>query len=74
MASVVYCNPLLLRRQETRQMSSHTANKVPDDSAGVDKVLAEVRQWLDTIQYGAIEIMIHDGRVVQLEKREKKRY
>ena len=28
---------------------------------------------LRTIRYGAIELVIHDGRVVQLEKREKVR-
>ena len=34
-------------------------------------LLHELRQALRSIRYGTIEIVIHDGRVVQLERREK---
>ena len=34
----------------------------------------ELRQALQAIRYGAIELVIHDGRVVQLERREKVRF
>jgi len=37
-------------------------------------LLRELRQALRTIRYGAIEIVIHEGRVVQLELREKLRF
>jgi len=33
----------------------------------------ELRRALRSIRYGAIELVIHDGRVVQLEWREKVR-
>jgi hypothetical protein len=33
----------------------------------------ELRNALSSIRYGAIELIIHDGRVVQLERREKVR-
>jgi hypothetical protein len=33
----------------------------------------ELRDALTSIRYGAIELVIHDGRVVQLERREKVR-
>jgi hypothetical protein len=33
----------------------------------------ELRSALSSIRYGAIELVIHDGRVVQLEWREKVR-
>jgi hypothetical protein len=36
-------------------------------------LLRELRQALGTIRYGTIELVIHDGRVVQLERREKVR-
>ena len=36
-------------------------------------LLRELRQALRTIRYGAVELVIHDGRVVQLERREKVR-
>ena len=37
-------------------------------------LLVELRQALRSIRYGTIELVIHDGRVVQLERREKVRF
>jgi hypothetical protein len=37
-------------------------------------LLRELCQALRGIRYGTIEIVIHDGRVVQLERREKVRF
>jgi hypothetical protein len=34
----------------------------------------ELVEALRSIRYGAIELVIHDGRVVQLERREKVRF
>ena len=34
-------------------------------------LLRELCQALREIRYGAVELVIHDGRVVQLERREK---
>ena len=39
-----------------------------------ENVLAEIKRQLAQIQYGSLEISIHNGQVVQLEKREKKRW
>jgi hypothetical protein len=38
------------------------------------KFLRELRKALRSIRFGAIELVIHDGRVVQLELREKVRF
>ena len=47
----------------------------PDDSLSLPPaVLRELRQALRSIRYGAIELVIHDGRVVQLERHEKVRF
>ena len=43
----------------------------PDE---IDAVLAKVRQALAKIRYGAVEIIIHNSRVEQLEAREKIRF
>ncbi|WP_331346679.1 YezD family protein [Cellvibrio sp. UBA7661] len=40
----------------------------------IDDVLAEVKRQLAHIRYGSVEIQIHNGQVVQLESREKKRW
>jgi hypothetical protein len=59
-----------------------THSTIPAESdAGPDNILPlspallrELRRALLAIRYGAIEIVIHDGRVVQLERREKVRF
>lgn len=33
----------------------------------------ELKNALESIRYGSVELVIHDGRVVQLERREKVR-
>ncbi|AQT60744.1 hypothetical protein CBP51_08745 [Cellvibrio mixtus] len=38
-----------------------------------DDVLEEIKNQLAQIQFGSLEIQIHNGQVVQLERREKKR-
>ena len=35
--------------------------------------LAAIARALKDLQYGSLEIVVHDGRIVQLERREKVR-
>lgn len=45
------------------------------ESPAIDEdVLKEIKQALSQIQYGSLEISIHNGHIVQLERREKKRF
>ena len=37
-------------------------------------LVRELRHALTSIRYGSIELIIHDGRCVQLERREKVRF
>jgi hypothetical protein len=39
-----------------------------------EDVLAEIKRQLAHIQYGSLEIQIHNGQIVQIESREKKRW
>ncbi|MCE3251540.1 MAG: hypothetical protein K0Q67_550 [Cellvibrio sp.] len=39
-----------------------------------ENVLEEIKQQLALIQFGSLEIQIHNGQVVQIERREKKRW
>jgi hypothetical protein len=61
-------------------MRSHSTLPAQPDSGPDDTLplppalLRELRQALLAIRYGAIELVIHDGRVVQLERREKVRF
>lgn len=61
-------------------MATHPAVPASLD-AGLDNsiplpplLLRELLEALRSIRYGAVELVIHDGRVVQLERREKVRF
>lgn len=50
---------------------SHPAKPL-DPPAGVTPgVLQEILRAIEGIQFGSVEIVIHDARVVQIESREK---
>lgn len=51
-------------------MANHTAESVTISEA----LLAEIKFQLARIQFGSLEIQVHNGQVVQLESREKKRW
>lgn len=51
-------------------MANHSAEPVTIN----DDVLEEIKYQLAQIQFGSLEIQIHNGQVVQLERREKKRW
>lgn len=39
-----------------------------------NELLEKIRQALEKIQYGSVEIVVHDSRVVQIESRERIRF
>jgi len=51
-------------------METHRTGQaaIPED------VLEEIKQQLALIQFGSLEIQVHNGQVVQIERREKKRW
>jgi hypothetical protein len=36
-----------------------------------EKDLKKIREFLETIQYGSVTIIIQDGKILQIEKNEK---
>jgi hypothetical protein len=59
----------------TQPTLSAVSDAGPDDTPSLPPaLLRELWQALRAIRYGAIELVIHDGRVVQLERREKVRF
>jgi hypothetical protein len=61
----------------TEKNRSALSTNTPGPSAGspgaVDDVLAQISAAIKQIRYGSVELTIHDGRVVQIERREKTR-
>jgi hypothetical protein len=43
-------------------------------STGSDDLVQRVLRAIEGIHYGAVEIVIHDSRVVQIERKEKLRF
>jgi len=39
-----------------------------------DAVIQEIKQLLAQIKFGSLEISVHNGQVVQIERREKRRF
>ena len=56
-------------------MTTHPpADPGPDGAGPLPRpLLRALLQALASLRYGAIELTVHDGRVVQLERREKVR-
>lgn len=49
------------------------ANHHAEPASIAEDVLEEIKFQLAQIQFGSLEIQIHNGQIVQLERREKKR-
>ena len=46
----------------------------PKESDSAGETLESVRKALAGLSYGSIEITVHDGRVVQIERKERIRF
>ena len=44
------------------------------DNKGKQHILKEITDAIESIDYGEVVIAIHDSMIVQIEKREKKRF
>lgn len=53
--------------------SENNATCQPREPATADRTRARILAALDGIRYGAVEIIIHDGKVVQIERKERLR-
>jgi hypothetical protein len=50
------------------------ANAQAGGEQHLSDILNEIKQQLAMIEYGSLEIQVHNGQVVQIERREKKRW
>lgn len=49
--------------------------KDPNKSVSeVDEAIVRLREALETIRFGSVEFIIHDGRVLQIDRKEKLRF
>ena len=52
---------------------SQDLQKAPAKAADESKWLELVTQYVKNIRYGVVEIVVHDSKVIQIEKTEKVR-
>lgn len=50
---------------------SHSIGKLPTQSA---ETLQQIITALTGLEYGSVEITLHQGRIVQIERRERMRF
>lgn len=56
-------------------MALHNAQLPPDaDRPPEDSALAAIRESLGRLRFGSIAVTVHDGRIVQLDITEKRRF
>jgi hypothetical protein len=56
-------------------MALHNAQTRPDgDRSAEDPALAAIRESLGRLRFGSIAVTVHDGRIVQLDVTEKRRF
>lgn len=55
--------------QADRQLSA-----AHSDGADLERVMREIVRSLRSLRYGSLEIVVHDSRVVQIERKEKLRF
>lgn len=49
--------------------------KDPNKSVSeVEEAVVRLREALETIRFGSVEFIIHDGRVLQIDRKEKLRF
>ncbi|WP_040547442.1 YezD family protein [Pedosphaera parvula] len=53
-------------------MKTNNTNKV-DDLSEKERWLELVQKQVDSLRFGVVQIVVHDSRVVQIEKTEKLR-
>lgn len=51
---------------------THLANSQPSPAAPPDWI-ALVREKVESLRYGVVQLVVHDGRVTQIERTEKTR-
>jgi hypothetical protein len=52
---------------------STESNKEPANAPGEPEWLALVRSQVRDLRYGVVQLVVHDGRVTQIERTEKTR-
>jgi hypothetical protein len=52
----------------------HTVDQAARPDAAHHEIVREILRALQSVQYGSVEVIIHNSKVVQIERKEKFRF
>ena len=55
-------------------VTTYESNSIPSDGQHGEQLAERILASLDGIRFGSVEIVVHEGRVVQIERKEKLRF
>lgn len=58
----------------TDETTQRDATRRTGETTDWQRIEQEIRRALREVRFGSVEIIIHDSRVVQIERREKTRF
>lgn len=64
----------LVRVERTIVMKPQSNELKPTTKVGSEEWLETVRRQVSSLRFGAVQIVVHDSRVVQIEKTERMRF
>jgi hypothetical protein len=64
----------MIRAAAGHHVDLATAEELTDARALPEEVLGTLVRLIREVRFGSIEIVVHDGRVTQIERREKVRF
>jgi hypothetical protein len=55
-------------------MATYESNSIPSDGQHGKQLVERILASLEGIHFGSVEIVVHEGQVVQIERKEKLRF
>lgn len=65
---------LVIIYSATTEKQESTVRNIPKDAVVLDELIRLLRSLIGHVEFGSIELIFHNGKLVQLEKSEKIRF
>lgn len=65
---------LVIIYSATTEKQESTVSNIPKDAVVLDELIRLLRSLIGHVEFGSIELIFHNGKLVQLEKSEKIRF
>lgn len=65
---------LVIIYSATTEKQESAVSNIPKDPVALDELIRLLRSLIGHVEFGSIELIFHNGKLVQLEKSEKIRF